>query len=151
MDATLRITTKVLPGHRIEFSAPELPEGREVAVSVALPASREQADVESLFHTLASRWESETAAHSSVSQIALNPAYQQIIGLGTAVIPLILRELRQRPNHWFWALRAITGEDPIQPEQRGNMREMTSAWLQWGENAALRATKSRTMLGRISD
>ena len=133
MDATLRIVTKVLPGHRIEISAPELPEGQEVSVTVVVPGSKEQAGVNSVFRVLAARWQNETAAYSSVSQIAMHPAYQEIIGLGRAAIPLILRELQQRPNHWFWALRAISGEDPIQPGQRGKMREMTSAWLEWGK------------------
>jgi hypothetical protein len=132
MDAAFRIMTRVLPGHRIEFAAPELPEGQEVAVSVALPDTQELAGVESLFRMLAVRWQNETVAHSSVSQIAMHPAYQGIIGLGRPAVPLILRELQQRPNHWFWALRAITGEDPIKPDQRGKIREMTSAWLQWG-------------------
>ena len=134
MDATFRVVTRVLPGHRIEVSAPELPEGQEVAVSIVLPGSQEQAGVDSLFNKLAVRWQTETAAHSSVSRIAMHPAYQEIIGLGPAAIPLILRDLQQQPHHWFWALRAITGEDPIQPGQRGRMREMTSAWLHWGKD-----------------
>ncbi len=133
MDAALNIVTKVLPGHRIEFLAPELPEGEEVAVTVVLTGSTDQAGIDSRFRALAMRWQRETEAHSSISQIAMHPAYQEIIGVGHAAIALILRELQQRPNHWFWALRAITGEDPIQPEQRGKFREMTSAWLQWGK------------------
>jgi hypothetical protein len=132
MRTTLKIVTRVLPGHRIEFAAPGLPEGEDVEVSVNRLDPLEQTDIESRFRALATRWQRETAAHSSVSQIAMHPAYQEVIGLGYAAIPLILRELQQRPNHWFWALRAITGEDPIQPEQRGKIREMASAWLQWG-------------------
>lgn len=58
-------------------------------------------------------------------------AYQQIVDMGPTVIPLILRELEQRPNHWFAALRAITGENPIQPEQRGRTKQMVEAWLNW--------------------
>jgi hypothetical protein len=39
MHATLRVKTRVLPGKRIEFTAPELTEGElvEVAVDSALP------------------------------------------------------------------------------------------------------------------
>ena len=33
----LRIETTVLPGHRIEISAPELPEGARVQVDVVVP------------------------------------------------------------------------------------------------------------------
>jgi hypothetical protein len=59
----------------------------------------------------------------------MHPAYQQIIGLGPAGVPLLLRELEREPDHWFWALRAITGEDPVPEEARGRLREMAAAWL----------------------
>jgi hypothetical protein len=36
METTLRIETTVLPGNRVEFSAPELPEGAKVEVTVVL-------------------------------------------------------------------------------------------------------------------
>jgi hypothetical protein len=38
---TLHLETTVLPGHRLELSAPELPEGARVEVIVVLPAPRE--------------------------------------------------------------------------------------------------------------
>jgi hypothetical protein len=62
----------------------------------------------------------------------MHPAYQRIIGLGTAAVPLILAELEKDLDQWFWALKAITGEDPVPPESRGKMREMADAWLNWG-------------------
>jgi len=37
MQTTLRMETTVLPGHRLEISAPELPEGVKVEVIVVLP------------------------------------------------------------------------------------------------------------------
>ena len=37
MDAALRIRTTVEPGHRIEISSPELPEGSQVEVIVFVP------------------------------------------------------------------------------------------------------------------
>ena len=39
MQAELRVHTTVLPGHRIEITAPELPEGNAVEVIVVLPAA----------------------------------------------------------------------------------------------------------------
>jgi hypothetical protein len=36
MSVTLQVTTTVLPGHRIEIQAPELPEGRKATVLVML-------------------------------------------------------------------------------------------------------------------
>jgi hypothetical protein len=41
MQAALRLETTVLPGHRLEVSAPELPEGVKVEVIVVLPGKPE--------------------------------------------------------------------------------------------------------------
>jgi hypothetical protein len=38
MQAAIRLETTVLPGHRLEITAPELPEGARVEVIVVLPA-----------------------------------------------------------------------------------------------------------------
>ena len=63
----------------------------------------------------------------------MHPAYQQIIGMGEAALTMILEQLGESPGHWFWALRAISGEDPTQPEDRGKLPAMAAAWLRWGE------------------
>ena len=39
MPSQLTLRTTVLPGNRVEFSAPELPEGAEVEISVTLPGA----------------------------------------------------------------------------------------------------------------
>jgi hypothetical protein len=41
MQAALRLETTVLPGHRLEISAPELPDGAKVEVIVVLPEKPE--------------------------------------------------------------------------------------------------------------
>jgi hypothetical protein len=64
--------------------------------------------------------------------MAMHPAYQQIIGMGTPAVPLILAELKRGVDHWFWALRAITRENPVPPESLGDMDAMAAAWLAWG-------------------
>jgi hypothetical protein len=87
---------------------------------------------EARFKALAARWKAERGATSSATQMAMHPAYQSLIGLGADAIPLLLRELQCEPDHWFWALCAITGEDPVPPEARGNVQEMAKAWLEWG-------------------
>lgn len=88
--------------------------------------------LERLFLNLAEQWRQERGPASSTTQLALCPSYQRIIGLGAAVVPLLLRELERRPDHWFWALKAITGADPVRPESRGKVLEMASQWLAWG-------------------
>jgi hypothetical protein len=41
-------------------------------------------------------------------------AYYKIIGMGMAAVPFILKDLEQNePNHWLWALHAITEENPV--------------------------------------
>lgn len=86
------------------------------------------------FRQLADRWQADTQYLSSTTDIALHPAYQRIIGLGPQVIPLILTELTRRPGRWFWALTALTGEDPVPPDARGRLPDMTAAWLRWGRD-----------------
>ena len=88
------------------------------------------------FAGLAARWKAERGPSSSIDDLVLHPAYQQIIGLGPAAVPLLLEELRREPDHWFWALAAITGEDPVPPGSRGRLVEMAEAWLNWGARRA---------------
>ena len=52
--------------------------------------------------------------------------------MGPAAVPLILSELRREPDHWFVALKRITGDDPVPDEVRGNIEQMAEAWLRWG-------------------
>ena len=58
----------------------------------------------------------------------------RIIGIGPEAIPLILRELKKKPDDWFWALNAITEVNPIPEELEGKIDEMTNSWLQWGRD-----------------
>src|SRR5258706_12757967 len=94
----------------------------------------EQEEMVARFVALASRWRTETGMLSSSSARALHPAYQQIIGMGPAALPLLLRELERAQEGWFWALKAITGEDPVPSKHRGKHSEMVRDWLQWGRN-----------------
>ena len=59
--------------------------------------------------------------------------YQKIIAMGPSVVPLILEEMRNKPDHWFWALSALTDDDPVPPGKRGQFKEMIKAWLEWGK------------------
>jgi hypothetical protein len=75
-------------------------------------------------------------------------AYREIIAMGEPAIKLILAELESRPAPWFDALKALTGEDPVPPEARGNVGAMTEIWLAWGrQEAADRAEALRIMPG----
>ena len=86
------------------------------------------------FYALASDWEKEVAGLSSTAQMSQHPAYLEIINMGSKIVPLLLSELKRNPLYWLSALSAITGENPIKPEQRGRVKQMASAWIEWGIN-----------------
>jgi hypothetical protein len=69
--------------------------------------------------------------------MAMLRPYQEIIGMGLPVVPLILEELQAEPDHWYWALQAITGENPVPAEVDGDMRRIRDAWLEWGRQQGL--------------
>src|SRR3990172_7182599 len=79
----------------------------EFAEHFCFPASRQS--TKEKFYTLMRTWKKEVLLLSSTTKIVTHPSYQRIIGMGQDVIPLILREFEREPNHWSWALRAITG------------------------------------------
>ena len=85
------------------------------------------------FHRLATEWKEQSRFLSNAARMAMLRPYQQIIGMGPAVVPLILDELRREPDQWFWALESITAQNPVPPEAMGKVRLMAQAWVQWGE------------------
>jgi len=100
-----------------------------VNVRKATPIFRES--VVSKFETLMAEWKATRNQLNSGTEIFIHPAYQQIIGMGTEVVPLILREMEANIDDWFWALKAITGKDPVPPAHRGRLKLMASDWLGW--------------------
>lgn len=102
------------------------------AASEGPPESELSNEVTKKFAMLTQQWKSATIYESSVYNIATNDFYQQIIGLGAPILPLIFEEMQRSPDHWFWALRALTGNDPVREEHRGNVRQMTEDWFNWG-------------------
>lgn len=84
------------------------------------------------FNTLAERWREDTQFHSSITALFMHPAYQEIIGLGPDALPLILEDLAATRSDWFWALRAISGENPVPAAERGQIGKMVERWLEWG-------------------
>jgi hypothetical protein len=103
-----------------------------LAIEGMLSSGSERENIEPEFNRLVRLWKSERSSTSSTIEMAMHPAYQEIIGLGKAAIPFILRELSRESDFWFWALKAISREDPVPPRSRGRIREMTDIWLDWG-------------------
>jgi hypothetical protein len=85
------------------------------------------------FQKLAGSWKSAVQFLSDTNDICTHPAYQEIIGMGPVALPYIFAELKREPGQWFWALKAITGEDPVPGQHLGNLDLMAKDWLAWAE------------------
>ena len=114
------------------------------------PKAKETKDLESTFNVLAEKWVKETAFHSNDYFIVNHPAYEQIVALGEAALPLIFRELEKGKTavHWPLVLSAVTGAEPtpppgpmssigwVVPHASGwftlDIRAIHEAWLRWG-------------------
>lgn len=88
--------------------------------------------LELTFLRLAWQWEVETRYTSSVHEMSDHSCYRAIIAMGNDVVPILLKWLKIKPDHWFNALKEITGDNPIPDEDAGHLRKMTEAWLKWG-------------------
>ncbi len=104
---------------------------------MSLVNAPEQSAVAAQFAMLAREWKSATALLSSTTAMVAHPSYQAIIALGPSVVPLLLRDMEGESVHWFEALQAITGEDPVPHEHWGNIAAMTADWLTWGRQRGL--------------
>jgi len=78
------------------------------------------------------RWRKEASAYSSITRKIAHPDYLAIVGMQKKVIPLLLRELAERPTYWFAALRTLA-KDEQPPEEPTSFDEAVKAWLDWGE------------------
>jgi hypothetical protein len=86
-----------------------------------------------LFIAHAEKWEKETGHLSSTTKRVMHPSYQSIIGMGPSVVPILLKDLEKNHRIWFWALVSITGQNPVKPEDAGDVRQMAEAWIDWGK------------------
>jgi hypothetical protein len=103
----------------------------------SFPASSNRDRRRSRFRLFARQWREDTQWQSSTTSIAMHPAYQAIIGMGADALPMILSDLRNNSGHWYWALKAISNEDPVPPANRGNIPKMRAAWLRWAEQKGI--------------
>jgi|GEM_PF-1423082 len=77
-------------------------------------------------------WEIETGFLSSITAKIMHPSYLRIIGMGKQVLPLIFEQMKREPGHWFVALEAITGENPVHDE--ADFISATEQWINWGRS-----------------
>jgi len=83
-----------------------------------------------VFDELAQQWREETKGSPLPARRETHFAYQQIIGMGEAAVPMILESLADEIDDWFWALVAITRFDVA--EGVSDVDEAADRWLKWG-------------------
>ena len=109
----------------------EILEGSTKSESKKLALAQQRAE----FVKLADQWRRETIHESQIKKKVAHSAYLRIIGMGKPVLPLLVEALRDRPDHWFPALKAIANTDPAKDaENPGAARD---AWLSWASAEGL--------------
>ncbi|MEK6928569.1 MAG: hypothetical protein AABW65_01265 [Nanoarchaeota archaeon] len=94
--------------------------------------SDNQITTREVFNRLAYDWKVSTGMLSITTQKYKHPSYQSILSLKrNNVIPLILEELRQRPDWWFNALETLTKQNPV--KAGANFEEAINSWIKWGK------------------
>lgn len=112
-----------------------MPRSQEVS---AVPCVEEETLLER-FRRLERIWQRETGVLSSPPRLINHPAFQEILSLGMAVVPFMLRDLEERPRLWVWALPMITGEQPVMdPADAGDIERQSKIWLRWAKEKGLR-------------
>ena len=109
-------------------------------VIAARSRNKGQTDLAKSFRKQVGCWKDETGHLFSITKALAHPSYLRIIGLAGDSVNheierLLLRELESDPDHWFAALSAVTGEDPVKPEC--DFDESVSAWLEWGREKGI--------------
>lgn len=93
--------------------------------------------IASRFRSLADEWRTDTRFLAAPAAASEHPAYRAIVALGPDAVPYILADLAVAPEAWFAALRELTGENPVPPDDRGHPRAAAEHWLAWGRARGL--------------
>lgn len=81
---------------------------------------------------LCAQWKQETVGYSSISKKVNNEYYREICNSAPLpTVELLLRDMQTEPNHWFVALKHLTGDDPT--VKGSSFEEATLAWIEYGK------------------
>jgi hypothetical protein len=96
------------------------------------PLAPPEETVEQQVRRLLATWREQTAFLSSSTALVAHPAYQELIALGRSALPFLFRDMEQTfDGHLSSALVAITGAQPVPPEEGGKIRKVAERWLAW--------------------
>jgi hypothetical protein len=87
--------------------------------------------IEDKFSALADAWNDYSAGSSVRNYNHLS--HLQIIGMGLAVVPFLLRRVAAGEGAWIYALKCITGHEAESPNMQGDAQRVIAAWVKWGE------------------
>jgi type I restriction-modification system DNA methylase subunit len=96
---------------------------------------KEPQRLEARLRALADLWADETKDLSSYTGIVQHPIYQHVIRrFGRSAVPFLLSELSTGRLNWVWALRAITGQEPVAPGDAVDIQRVAESWVRWGKD-----------------
>jgi hypothetical protein len=100
-------------------------------------ATKDGDAIEREFLRHARKWRRDTKHLSSPVDRYLHPSYARIIAItaaaGQAGLRVMLTDLQEHQNDWFYALRSITGQNPVTSSMAGDVPRMIQAWIKWGQ------------------
>ena len=88
-------------------------------------------ELEQIFKGLVKSWQDATGGYSVTTRRYAHASYQAILVLKDDVVPLLLRELQERPDWWFEALKVLTKANPVKPG--ASFEEAVNSWVEWGK------------------
>jgi hypothetical protein len=86
----------------------------------------------SLIGRLAANWQEETGHFSSPLEKMANRNFLDLVQLGKVAIPAILVLLQKKPSDLFLVLQTVTQQNPVHPDEYGNLDAIIAAWEKWG-------------------
>lgn len=95
---------------------------------------RENIDVKAELKSLVRRMDERLGPASRLTERLFCAEYAAVIGLGPKVVPLLIKDLQRSLQPWFWALKAITREDPARHINPGDFHGIAAAWIAWGKD-----------------
>jgi hypothetical protein len=99
-----------------------------------IPQAPPEETIEQHVGRLLAAWREQTGFLSSSTARVSHPAYRELIALGTAALPFVFRDMEHTfDGHLSSALVAITGAQPVPPEEGGQIRKVAELWLTWAQ------------------